>query len=413
MFPWQEFFELMLQQMAYVFFDPLFWLVVAVVAFQYRRQQQTQLTMFGVYRYSLLQQILPAAGFGILGGLIASFLLNMLGVSITQIAFGYIWPLAIMLMLINLRFMCFAYAGGIVAVANVLFGWPEVNVPQVLALVAILHVTESILIYTSGGYCAVPMIIRHRDGRLVGAFSLQNFWPLPLVLLAAVAMPENALPAAVINTPDWWPLLPIAEQLPAGHTWVYGMLPAVAALGYGDVAISSTPAARRRRSAFHLACYSIVLLVLAVWSVEYVWLQFIAALVSPLGHELLIQLDNRREMAGQPRFVPPDRGVMVLDTVGNSPARTAGFEPGDILLDLAGMNVDSGFTLARAIAEAPTEFTVGFSREGRLLERLARFADSERRLGVILVPQGNERNYAQLATGRFGLIDWIRRRFGR
>lgn len=410
MFPWQDFLRLIFQGTLYVYQQTLFWVILAIVAVQYWRLQKDQLRMFGVRGQAWWRQVLMAAVFGTAGGILGSFLLALTGVTLNQIGLGYIWPVAIALMLVNMRFMCFAYAGGLVAASNVLFGWPEVNVPQVLALVACLHVTESLLIYVSGSYSAVPLILRREDGRMVGAFNLQNFWPLPLVLLAVVIVPEASLPAEIIHMPDWWPLLPITEQPPAGETWLYGMLPVVAALGYADIAVSSTPASRRRQSALHLAVYSVLLLGLALLSVRYEWLQFAAALASPLGHELLIQLDNRREMRGEPRFVPPPSGVMVLEALDDSPAKAVGLRPGDILLELGGMKVDNGHELARAIAFIPPEFTVRFTREGRMLERRGRLGGGERRLGVILVPEGFEQNYAEISRERHGLLDWLKRR---
>ena len=131
------------------------------------------------------------------------------------------------------------------------------------ALVAALHVTESVLIAISGRYGAVPVILKQGE-RLVGAFNLQNFWPLPLVVHSTIAMKKSALPEGVFHTPDWWPLLPLGIEPPAGFEWVYVMMPVVAALGYTDMAISSTPQERRRRSAFSLALYSMSLLGMAL-----------------------------------------------------------------------------------------------------------------------------------------------------
>lgn len=397
----------------YVFFDMTFWLVMGLVAFQYWQMQKDQLKMFGVHAYSLRQQVVSAVLLGGVGGVLGSFILTLAGVTLNQLGLAYIWPVVLALMLINMRFMCFAYAGGLVAVANVLFGWPVVNVPQVLALVAGLHVTEALLIYISGRYGAVPVILKKDDGRLVGAFTLQNFWPLPLVVLSAQSIPEAALPAGIINMPDWWPPLPIGETLAAGHTWLYAMLPVVAALGYADIAVASTPAARRRQSAIHLALYSVLLMTLALLSAKYPWLQLPAALLSPLGHELLIQIDNRREMRGQPRFVPPERGVMVLDTVPSTPARKAGLRPGDIIIFLGDLAVNSGFELARAISFAPTAFDITVQRGDSTFRRTARFMEGERRLGVIIVPEGHEQHYVQPAGNRFGLLDWLKNRFRR
>ena len=36
----------------------------------------------------------------------------------------------------------------------------------------------------------------------------------------------------------------------------------------------------------------------------------------------------------------------------------------------------------------------------------------ERRLGIMIVPEGHEQYYVQLA-GRFGLLDWLRRKLRR
>jgi hypothetical protein len=410
--PWIDLLSFIIRGVFSIFFDITFWLVLGLVAFQYRQMQRDQLRMFGVYGHSLRRQILAAAAIGAAGGVIGSFVLTVVGVPLNNLGIGYIWPVVILLMLINLRFMCFAYAGGLVAISNVLFGWPEVNVPHVLALVAGLHVTESILIFVSGRFGAVPLILKRDDGRLVGAFTLQNFWPLPLVILMAI-IPDPETARSMIHMPDWWPLLPMTEKPPVGEKWFYQMTPVVAALGYADVAVASTPAARRRKSAFHLALYSLALLALAVLSAKYAWLQLFAALLSPLGHELLIKLDNRQEMRGEPRFVPPARGVMVLDTVAATPAHKAGLRPGDIIHDLGGRPVDNGYELARAIAFAPPEFAIAFSRAGAVLRRPARFENGERRLGVIIVPEGGEQHYAQLAGDRFGLIDWLKNRFKR
>ncbi|MDF2569870.1 MAG: hypothetical protein K0R55_1474, partial [Sporomusa sp.] len=205
MFPWSDILLLIVRGALGILGDFNFWLILALVGYQYWQMQKRQQQMFGVYNYTLTQQMMLAGVYGLIGGIAGSFLLTLVGITLNQLGLSYIWPVALALMLINMRFLCFAYAGGLVALSNVLFGWPEVNVPQVLALVAVLHITESLLIAISGGYSAMPMIIKKEDGRLVGAFSLQNFWPLPLVILAAVAVPAETVPGGIIKMPEWWP----------------------------------------------------------------------------------------------------------------------------------------------------------------------------------------------------------------
>jgi hypothetical protein len=412
LFPWSDIALLIISGALGIIFEFNFLLILALVGYQYWQTQKRQLKMFGVYNYTLTQQMLLAGFYGLIGGITGSFLLTLVGVTLNQLGLAYIWPVALALMLINMRFLCFAYAGGLVALSNVLFGWPEVDVPQVLALVAVLHITESLLIAISGGYSAMPMIIKKADGRLVGAFSLQNFWPLPLVILAAVAVPTGNAAGGIIHMPEWWPLLPLSLEPPTGSSWVYAMAPVVAALGYTDMAIASLPRRRRLQSALNLAVYSIVLLALALLAAKFSWLKVIAAVLSPVGHELLIQMDNRRELQAPPRFVPPPYGVMALDTVVDTPAAKV-LKPGDIITNLAGIPVNNRYDLAAAISHAPEQFSIALERDGKDLVKEIRFTRGQRRLGVILVPDGDEQYYAEMNDERYGLFDWIIDKFKR
>ncbi len=395
--PWLEIIKLLIVTTVAVFLEPLFWAILAIVAYQYWIMKKNQVSMFGVPGAPLGRQVKWAMLYGTVGGLMGSLVLTLVGVNIERMGFQYIWPLAITLALINVRFLCFAYAGGIVAIVSALFGWPDVDVPQVLALVAALHVTESVLIAISGRYGAVPVILKQGE-RLVGAFNLQNFWPLPLVVLSTIAMKKSALPEGVFHTPDWWPLLPLGIEPPAGFEWVYVMMPVVAALGYTDMAISSTPQERRRRSALSLALYSMSLLGMALLAAKYPWLKLPAALLSPLGHEYLVRRDNKQEMAGVPRYVPPERGVMVLEALDGGMARQMGMKTGDIILGISGMPTSRGSDLSYAIEWAPPLFEMLLLRDGTEQKLDGRFPPGPRMLGIILVPEGHETHYVTMSN---------------
>lgn len=414
--PWLEIFKLLFVTTVAVFLEPVFWGILAIIAYQYWQVKKQQLIMFGVSGFSISRQVKWAMLYGTFGGLLGSLVLTFVGVNLDRMGFLYIWPLAMLLTLINMRFLCFAYAGGIVATISALTGWPDVDVPQVLALVAALHVTESFLIAISGRYGAVPIIVRQGD-RLVGAFNLQNFWPLPLVVLSTIAMKSGALPEGVFHTPDWWPLLPLGIEPPAGFEWVYVMMPVVAALGYTDVAISSTPEVRRLRSAVSLAFYSLSLLAMALLAAKFAWLKLPAALLSPLGHEYLVRRDNRLEMSGAPRYVPPAQGAMVLESIDGGIARKMGVRSDDIIVNFAGFSINRGVDLAYAMEWAPPLFELVLLRKGREVRLEGNFPPGERMLGLILVPEGHEPYYVTLGNGRGGLLArWLRnliRRFRR
>lgn len=403
---WGQLISMVLAGIIGVFFQPIFWLLLGFIVFQYWQMQRSQVRMFGFVGFSLRQQTVRAAVLGALGGLLASMLLIVAGISLTSTGLGYLWPVAVLLMLINMRYICFAYAGGLVSLATLLTGWPNVAVPHVLALVGILHVTESALIFISGRYGAVPAFLRRPDGQVVGAFNLVNFWPLPLVMLVATAVPQASLPQALVHMPAWWPLIAPAAAQP-GYTWLYSLLPVVAALGYTDMAVTSPPQQRRRESARNLGLYSVALIILAVLGARYHWLLYVAALLSPLGHEALILLDNARERDGTPFYVPPPEGVKILATMPQSPAMRMGLQSGDVILAWDGQPLRSNFDLGQAIAWSGPAFHLTVARGERRFAVTGKFAE-ERRVGVIPVPQGDEPYFLEIKQG--GLLDaWWRR----
>jgi len=327
--------------------DPVFWLVVVLVAFLYRRVEGLRRSMFGLPRSrAFLAETVKATLWGLGGGLLGSLVMVGCGVTLPVSALLYLWPLAIALMLINARFLCFAYAGGLVALSNLLFGWPSVDVAQLMALVAVLHLVESVLILVSGHRAAVPAYVGTPGGGVVGGFILQKFWPLPVAALLAV-------PAAAgggLAMPGWWPLLGEGP----GHA--YALFPVVAGLGYGDLALARPPARKSRQQFAMLFLYSLLLLALAVFSRRQPLLLWVAALFSPLGHEGVIYLGRRLEFAGPPLYSLPRHGVRVLDVWPGSPFWRAGVRAGDIVAEAGGQAVESRRDLLAAVRRsAPLE----------------------------------------------------------
>jgi len=135
-FPFGDIFPMILFNIFSLMFQPLFWLVVVLVGMQYRRINSARASLYGVPLKPNWNEVVTASMFGLAGGIMGSVVMVLIGVTLTGSGLIYILPLAILLMLINVRFICFAYAGGILAMSNILFGFPQVNVSQVLALVA-------------------------------------------------------------------------------------------------------------------------------------------------------------------------------------------------------------------------------------------------------------------------------------
>lgn len=377
--------------------NPVFWVIVALVGFQYRRIAKTRESLFGVRSGSVYKAVLVAAGHGVIGGFVGSYLLVLTGVTLDNVGIQYIWPLAVLMMLINPRFLCFSYAGGIVAVASLLLGNPAgINIPQLMALIAILHMVESMLILLGGHVGATPMFTKDRDGNIVGGFTLQKFWPIPIVALVIAAAQQIQGPE-YMNMPDWWPLLKTTAN--TGQNLTFMLVPVIAALGYGDLAVARTPAEKSRISARNLSFYSVALLILAVLASRWSAFTWLAAIFAPLGHELIIYIGQNMEYRQKPLFVPPVRGVMVLEAVAGSPAVAVGIRSGDVIYAINGYQVNSRKDVEEILLYRPPLLEVEYvcRRTGRWQRGVIR-SRSYQPLGIIFVPEGDEGVYVEMKS---------------
>lgn len=409
MFPFAEVLPLILQTFFQTLTDlrflPLFLMVVLIIAMQYKRTEKMKEDFFGMKPGGFWADVGMATGFGLLGGLAGSILMVFIGLSLSESGLIYLWPVAILLMLINVRFLCFAYSGGILSLSSLLLGFPQVSVPQIMALVAVLHMVESFLILAGGHLGAAPAFIKGAGGRITGGFTLQKFWPIPLVVLAVAG--TGSIQGG-IEMPPWWPL--IKTGLPGDtQNMAYSLMPVIAGLGYGDVAIARNPAEKSRQSAIYLGIYSLTLLIMAVLAAYSSTVMLVAALFSPLGHEAVILISRRSEFMGKPLYVAPDRGVRILDVLPGGVAWRAGIRSGDIVLTINDVSLNNKSELEQLQVEAIFPQTVdyyshagGKSRRGILAP-----AGPGRQWGLLPVPEENEGKYIELLQG--GLLGrWLK-----
>lgn len=378
-----------------VFENYFFWIVLALVALQYRRIAKARENMFGIRGNTVFRDTAKATAYGVAGGLVGSYLLVMTGVNLTGLGINFLWPLALLLMLINPRFLCFSYAGGVIALCSLLLGEPNIDIPQLMGLIAILHLVESLLIYFSGHVGATPMFTKNSAGQMVGGFTLQKFWPLPIVAVAF--LPGISGFTTLPPMPDWWPVIKF------GHEFIPGMVgvlfPFVAGLGYGDLAIAHTPVEKSKMSARNLSIFSLVLLTLALLAPHFQLFKYLAALFAPLGHEAVIFIGQRTELNGKPIFIPPLRGVKVLEAVPNTAARNAGISSGDIIYAVNGEPINSKRDIETILWGRPDFVEIEYiTHTKKEWKRAFARMKPHQPLGLIAVPEGDENMYTELRT---------------
>ncbi len=371
----------------------LFFIGIVMVAYLYiQRNARLEESWLGVLRNPVSTQLADVVLYGMLVGLMASVLIVLIGIAIDYNAILFIWPLALFLMLFNQRYICFSYAGGIVSLVSLLTGWPKVDVSSLIALVGILHLMESLLIILDGYKDSLPVWIEHRMFKPVGAYLMQKVWPIPLVVLVIPEAGASLASGGGVAMPDWWPLFK-----PQNMAQVFALLPIVAVLGYGDIAITQLPNERTRESGFWLGVYSTAILIMAVVSSRVYWVKYVAAVSAPLFHELLIILSKRGQMRGKPAFAVPWRGLRVLEVLPESPAQKMGVQRGDILLRLNGRDINSEDMLHEVLSQCMYFIWVEVRRKDKVLTlEYQDYQNPIEDLGIIFVPR---------TTGRYFRVD--------
>jgi len=379
-------------------------LVAAVIVFaQYRRAALTEAELFGLplrnpwlqTQYSLLA--------GLFGGIAGSMLLSVAGVGLVQMpdatsALLYLWPVSIVLGALNPRLICFAYSGTVVSLSHLILGWPKIDIPSILGLVAMLHMVEAILIWSHGATSPTPITIPGKHEEPMPGFLLQRYWPVPLILPLF-----SSGGAIALDMPNWWPLLrpDPAHLLSAGQLgWEF--LPLVVVLGYSDLAISAPPEERVRQSSGLMLLYSALLLLLAVLGGHYRAVLWLGALFSGLGHEAMVIIAGRLQLTGLPYLQRPARGLGILDVVPGSPAAQAGLRSGMAIISVDDYETNTREQFHEALLSAPAYLSL-YYRNGRQLEhcRIPRPPEGLYGFGVIALPEPSDRAMARMRRPAF------------
>lgn len=382
----------------------LFWVVMALVWVQYRRLAALERQIHGFVLNDPVRNTATAAAYGVAAGVIGSLLLVFMGVVLLQQDIIYLWPAALLLMFVNPRFLCFSYAAGLLAVSHLLLGFPaDLNVAGIMALVAILHLMEGLLVLLSGDGVSTAVYVR-REGRVIGGHLIQRFWPIPIMIIFFLQVSPD-LAANSVQMPEWWPLIQVAP--PTGEQWVRVLTPVVAALGYSDIAVSEAPQMRARKSAHQLWIFSSILLLLSLGVAHWRPLIWVAALFSPLGHEAMIMYGSRKQMNDSPRYLPVDYGVTVMDVKPRGLGARLGLRAEDVIVSVNGGRVSSREDLAETVHENRGSLEITIIRDGRA-HFLRGSRDRSGDLEIITVPEPGDREQVDLARSGL-LVRWWRR----
>ncbi len=336
--------------------------IVLVVYHEIQRNAQLEESWLGILRNSVTTKLYYVLLYGLLGGLVASSIILILGITVDYQVMLIIWTLSLFLSLFNQRYLCLSYSVGIISLVSLIFGWPEVNVPSLIVIVGILHLIKSILILIDGTRDTIPVYIEHQRFTPAGAYIMNKMWPVPLV-----------------------------TYLTTGKI----AFPIVAVLVYEDEAITQTPLGRAKESSFWAAFYGLVILILGIASYGIQWMAYIAALVTLCLHEWLYVLNIGGQRKGKPAFVAPWRGIRVLDTLPESIGERMGIRKGDIILTVNGRQVNSEAMLREILEDCPSLIWMDVLRNDNEAVELEYkdYGKGINDLGIMLIPRTTGKYY--------------------
>ncbi|QUH30156.1 PDZ domain-containing protein [Vallitalea guaymasensis] len=358
---------------------------------------------------------------GIIIGIIGSLIIAIIGLPINLTYYLiFLLPLALMLSLINIRYLCFSYAASVMGVLSLVFrgqtvfgvNLPDINIniSGLLALVGILHLMEAILIYFVGADDPIPIVAK-KDGKIVVGHLMQKYWPLPIAML--VLSSGGVSNSEIVQMPEWWPLL---KDIPSNiSTYFYGLMPFVGALGYSSITYCEEPKKRSRKTALRLMVYSVLLIILSIYSVGNIFLQILGTILMAGIHEGMILYEQYIESKREPIYTVPKKGVRVMGVNRGGAGDQMGIRVGDIIAKINGINVLNTRQYRAILKNGFTFLWVDVIHLDGSLDtyEFKAYPDGITDLKVRLIPENPRIIYRHQSVQKIGLFHIIRNRFGR
>jgi len=393
-----------LQALLQLLSHPFYYIGILFIVLQYRRQILFERKLFHTKLHSLLSETWRTVLWGWIGGIAASVLMAVVGATIQAEAIILLWIVSLALILFRVRFFCWAYAIGLLGAAQAVLGWfPQwsagasgvgawfadalrgLNMPALLALVAVLHLVEALFVRQQGARIATPMFYESKRGKIVGGYHLQGFWPLTLFLLVPMQ-------GAAGSPLPWTPLL--GGDLWSGGWTIVGF-PVM--IGFAEITRSRLPKEKARMSAKLLAVYAASVLLLAILAKLVPVLMILSSLLCIVLHEGLLVYSRWDEAKRSPAFVHDKRGLKILAVLPNSAAAGLKLEAGEIIHKVNGVPVHTKRELHQAM-QLNSAFckleVLNLAGESKFVKH-ALFSDEHHQLGILLAPDQEAMYYAE------------------
>ena len=389
-----------LRTVSYAIVEPmhLFMLVVLGIMFYLKNKKISimQRVTVGENINSPLELTLSQIALGIIAGAIISLMLSSLGIIFNENSgIEIMFMISVLLLFVKKRFICFSYSGAVLGAIGILFSllasytntdtYININILVLMTFVGVMHIAEGFLVLFDGSRGAIP-VFSNKNNKIVGGFAYNRYWALPVAIFIAISGNLSTVGTSAIETPDWWPVINKAETLLILSSAIIASIPLYGVLSYSSVSFTKDKIKKPIYSGIGIIIYGILLTVIAQLARFGIVGQIVVVIFAPLGHELMIKIQNKIENSGKYLYVTDDNGVCVLEVAPNSPAYESGIRRGDKILEVNKNKVISEVEIFQAVRESFSEITFRIKKiSGEIVD--LNIIPKNKRIGMLLVPR--------------------------
>ena len=389
-----------LRTVAYTMVEPtyIFMLVVLGIIFYLKNKKVSamQRMTIGEVVNSPLELTLSQIALGIIAGAIISVILSGLGVIFNENSgVEIMFMISVFLLFIKKRYICFAYSGALLGAVSIISNllanltgtesYINVNILSLMVFVGVMHIAEGILVIFDGSRGAIP-VFTNKENRIVGGFAYNRYWAMPVALLIAISSNVSTALATEIATPNWWPLINRTDNLALLATAIISSIPLYGVVSFRTVSFTKEKNKKPIYSGISILTFGVLLTIVAQLSILGIVGQIIVIIFAPLGHELMIKIQNKLENKGEYIYTTDDNGVAVLEVAPNSPAYESGIRRGDKIIEVNNKKVISEVEIFKSVRESLTEVSFKIKKiSGEIVD--LRVLPKKKRVGMLLVPR--------------------------
>lgn len=400
-----EILRLILANTSSAVFDYWFIFVIIIVYFLLKKIYYTNIYNTENVRHPivcLLEVVLQ----GIFVGILGSILIVGLGIPIQlSIYLIYLLPISLLLSLFHMRLICISYSAAILGFFSMVVKGIGLDAAGLIAIVAVLHLMEGVLIFFSGAKDCTP-IISKKDGQIVQGHIIQKYWPVPFAILF-ISMGVASVDS--IQMPFWWPIF---KSVDSGAMY-FGLMPFLGVLSYGCVTFTQEPEEKVRKSGLIIIIYSLILIFISYFARDHQALCVIGLLLLGALHEFVSQIEQIFEERKAPIYTLPIQGIRIMDVIDGEAAHLVGIRKGDIIKKINDIVVKDVQHYIELMENKWTFLwieTENLQKQIRVFEIKAYPAGLEN-LGIRVLPEHPRVLFRYENIKKIGLIDLLKNRF--